>query len=126
MNQDDVVVVEFDGDEDESGNIPQRHILARFVTLVPREFETNKRKRKSTSDAARRRSSKVTVAATAATTNAAAAAAAPSVVHQADSMLVDMMYGGDSSVGSKNVSYNNIVVTGLTPGSTPPPPGGRV
>jgi len=113
-NQDDVIVVEFDGDEDDRGVIPQRHTLARFVTLVPREFETNRRKRKSTSDAARRRSSKVVVGAT---TNAA-----PPSAHQADNMLLDMY--GDASVGSKNVSYDDIVVTGLTPGSTPPP--GRV
>jgi hypothetical protein len=31
---DDIVVVEFDGDEDESGIIPQRHIPARFCTLI--------------------------------------------------------------------------------------------
>lgn len=65
-NQDDIIVVEFDGDEDENGNIPQRHIPARFVTLIPREFETNKRRRKSTSGAARRRSSKLAMAPSAA------------------------------------------------------------
>jgi hypothetical protein len=36
--EDDIVVVEFDGDEDENGQTPQRHIPARFVTLVPQEF----------------------------------------------------------------------------------------
>lgn len=36
---DDIVVVEFDGDEpDESGKIPSCHIPARFVSLVPGEF----------------------------------------------------------------------------------------
>lgn len=97
-NQDDVIVVEFDGDEDESGTTPQRHIPARFVTLVPREFETNKRRRKSTSDAARRRSSKL-VTATAPST-------APPTMHAADNMLADMsdmLY--DPPTGSKYVSY---------------------
>jgi len=35
---DDIIVVEFDGDEAVNGKIPQRHIPARFVTLIPREF----------------------------------------------------------------------------------------
>ena len=37
---DDIIVVEFDGDEPDAvtGLIPQCHILARFVTLIPREF----------------------------------------------------------------------------------------
>jgi SGF29 tudor-like domain len=36
---DDIVVVEFDGDEpDASGKMPSCHIPARFVTLIPREF----------------------------------------------------------------------------------------
>jgi len=40
--EDDIVVVEFDGDEDDvTGCIPQRHIPARFVTLIPREFESS-------------------------------------------------------------------------------------
>jgi len=49
-NQDDIIVVEFDGDEDDNGLIPQRHIPARFVTLMPREFpasQTSKMKRKT-------------------------------------------------------------------------------
>lgn len=36
--EDDIIVVQFDGDETECGDIPQRHIPARFVTLVPSEF----------------------------------------------------------------------------------------
>ena len=36
--EDDIIVVEFDGDEDDFGNLPQRHIPARFVSLVPHEF----------------------------------------------------------------------------------------
>lgn len=36
---DDIIVVEFDGDEkDQGGALPQHHIPARFVTLIPREF----------------------------------------------------------------------------------------
>ena len=36
---DDIIVVEFDGDEaDETGSIPRCHIPARFVTLIPKEF----------------------------------------------------------------------------------------
>lgn len=38
-DMDDIVVVEFDGDEpNDSGMIPHCHIPARFVTLIPREF----------------------------------------------------------------------------------------
>jgi hypothetical protein len=37
-NEDDIVVVEFDGDEDDFGHLPSRHIPARFVTLIPQEF----------------------------------------------------------------------------------------
>lgn len=49
-DDDEIVVVEFDGDdEDASGNLPQYHIPARFVTLIPREFPasnaTTKKKR---------------------------------------------------------------------------------
>lgn len=108
QNQDDVIVVEFDGDENDNGVIPQRHILARFVTLAPREFETNRKKRKFTSDAAaRRRSSKV---------NETTHAALPTG-HPADDMLVESM--NDSSSIYKNVKYDDIIVTGLTPGPTP-------
>jgi len=36
---DDIIVVEFDGDEDDlTRTIPQRHIPARFVSLIPSEF----------------------------------------------------------------------------------------
>lgn len=34
-----VIVVEFDGDEDEKMKIPQRHIPSRFVAPIPLEFE---------------------------------------------------------------------------------------
>lgn len=38
-DDDDIVVVEFDGDEpDTTGMIPKCHIPARFVTIIPREF----------------------------------------------------------------------------------------
>jgi hypothetical protein len=51
---DDIVVVEFDGDEQHpvTGKLPQYHIPARFVTLIPKEFpaaQNPNRKRKSTS-----------------------------------------------------------------------------
>lgn len=46
---DDIIVVEFDGDEaDATGKMPHYHIPARFVTLIPREFpaaQTQKKKR---------------------------------------------------------------------------------
>eukprot|EP00980_Cylindrotheca_fusiformis_P001141 scaffold319_cov97-Cylindrotheca_fusiformis.AAC.1 len=38
-DDDDIIVVEFDGEEqDATGQVPQYHIPARFVTLIPREF----------------------------------------------------------------------------------------
>lgn len=47
---DDIVVVEFDGDEpDHTGAIPKCHIPARFVTVIPREFpgaQTTSKKRR--------------------------------------------------------------------------------
>jgi hypothetical protein len=47
---DDIVVVEFDGDEpDHTGAIPKCHIPARFVTAIPREFpgaQTTSKKRR--------------------------------------------------------------------------------
>lgn len=51
-DDDDIIVVEFDGDEaDETGSIPRCHIPARFVTLIPREFHgaqaQNKKRRPS-------------------------------------------------------------------------------
>ncbi|KAL9182019.1 hypothetical protein ACHAXT_012362 [Thalassiosira profunda] len=50
-DQDDIIVVQFDGDEDDNGELPERHIPARFVTLIPREFPAStKKRRKSTSD----------------------------------------------------------------------------
>ena len=50
---DDIIVVEFDGDEPDAvtGLIPQCHIPARFVTLIPREFpasQANNNNRSST------------------------------------------------------------------------------
>ena len=48
---DDIVVVEFDGDEDDNHNLPQRHIPARFVTLIPPEFPAAKVKKKVTKKA---------------------------------------------------------------------------
>jgi len=52
--QDDIIVVQFDGDEDDDKDIiPQRHIPARFVTLIPREFPSSQKQK-------RRKSSTVT------------------------------------------------------------------
>jgi len=36
--EDDIIVVEFDDDQGETGSFPQRHIPARFVTIIPRDF----------------------------------------------------------------------------------------
>lgn len=54
---DDIVVVEFDGDEDDNHNLPQRHIPARFVTLIPPEFPAAKVKKKVTKKAGAGRAS---------------------------------------------------------------------
>lgn len=42
---DDIIVVEFDQDG-EDDNIPQHHIPARFMTLIPQELKGSKRRRK--------------------------------------------------------------------------------
>jgi len=51
-DEDDIIVVEFDGDEANAvtGKMPQYHIPARFVTLIPKEFpaaQNPNKKRKS-------------------------------------------------------------------------------
>ena len=48
---DDIIVVEFDGDEPDAvtGLIPQCHIPAHFVTLIPREFPTSQANNNSNS-----------------------------------------------------------------------------
>jgi len=61
---DDIIVVEFDGDEDDFGKLPQRHIPARFVTLAPRQKKqhsscpTNSPTRQTTSDSTQSTTSK--------------------------------------------------------------------
>ena len=47
---DDIIVVEFDGDDPDAvtGLIPQCHIPARFVTLIPREFPASQANNNST------------------------------------------------------------------------------
>lgn len=98
-NQDDVIVVEFDDDEDDSGIVPQRHIPARFVTLVPREFETNKRRRRSsTLETSRRRSSKTVTA-------SSSFNSAPPIVNQAE-MLADMLYAPPSASTNMGIRPN--------------------
>ena len=95
-----IIVVLFDGDEDDDGAVPERHIPARFVTLIPREFPSStKKRRKSTTDggAKKRRPSSV----------------------KDTSVSVDMlqgMYGHSSS----NVLRNDEMEFN-TPNSTPPP-----
>lgn len=44
-----MIVVEFDGDEDALMNIPQRHIPSRFVTPIPVELDTSKKGNKKNS-----------------------------------------------------------------------------
>jgi hypothetical protein len=55
-DDDDIVVVEFDGDDpDHMGAIPKCHIPARFVTLIPREFpgaQTTAKKRRGSNASA--------------------------------------------------------------------------
>lgn len=101
-NEDDVIIVAFDGDEDEDGNTPQRHILARFVTLVPREFETNapRKKRKSTSDVSRR------------IVTTTAVVHPPPIIHQG-------VANDDPSSVPNNVKYDDYILAGLMQ----PPPG---
>ena len=46
-----MIVVEFDGDEDELMKVPQRHIPSRFVTPIPVGFDTSKKgNQKNSSD----------------------------------------------------------------------------
>jgi hypothetical protein len=57
-----VIVVEFDDDEDDLGETPNRHVPARYVTLMPKESPAFKRRRKSTTagGAAKKRKSQAT------------------------------------------------------------------
>lgn len=75
---DDIIVVEFDGDEaDETGSIPRCHIPARFVTLIPREFAgaqgQNKKRRPSLESPSNSKTSKAASATTAPPPKSAAA-----------------------------------------------------
>lgn len=73
-DDDDIVVVEFDGDEpDATGSIPTCHIPARFVTLIPREFPASQPPNAKTK--AQRRGTTGSVASTSNSVAAAAAAA---------------------------------------------------
>ena len=43
---DDIIVVEFDGDEDELGVVPGRHIPARFCTMICNDDPLSKVRRR--------------------------------------------------------------------------------
>lgn len=122
-NQDDIIVVQFDGDEDDNGVVPHRHIPARFVTLIPREFKASKisKKRKSTtaSDGAKKRSSN----SNSLLPVASAPAAGPAKDNSVDEMLLGM-YGDSAASSLKDIDLDDIQFSS-TPRSTPPPSGNQ-
>lgn len=102
-----IIVVTFDNDEDDDGTLPQRHIPARFVTLVPHEFPASRTKKKRKS---------------AATSDAPKKRPAPPVPAKQESSVDDMllgMYGYGSNAGSSDLNYDELVFS--TPNTTPPP-----
>ena len=56
-----MIVMQFDDDEGDNGITPERHIPARFMTLIPREFDAShkpkRRRSTSTDNAAKKRRS---------------------------------------------------------------------
>lgn len=77
---DDIVVVEFDGDEpDATGSIPACHIPARFVTLIPRDFPASQPPGKAGGKAQRRGTNSSAASNSGAVAAAAAAALEPSM-----------------------------------------------
>lgn len=118
-NQDDIIVVQFDGDEDDDGVVPPRHIPARFVTLIPREFPASarakKRKSATTSDGARKRGS--------VSKNLPPIASAPANASAKESSVDEMlrgMFGDSGSSTLKNIDFGDMQFSS-TPRSTPPP-----
>lgn len=104
-----IIVVQFDGDEDDKGIVPQRHIPARFVTLIPREFPAYqlKKKRKSTTLSTAmtsldgdETSSKKKASNSNTLIPRASSAPRPNAANSSESTLVDdrlsQMYGGGS------------------------------
>lgn len=108
-----IIVVQFDGDEDDKGIVPQRHIPARFVSLIPREFPASKnknRKRKS---------------ATVSTLGGGSSAPPPSSAPPAKDGTVDEMLLGHYGYLASNAMHkmdDADMVFSSTPHSTPPPP----
>ena len=89
-------MVQFDGDEDDNGICPERHIPARFITLVPRELPGSKsKKRKSTTTASSDKKEK-----------------------SIDDMLFELG-GGSSSRALQSLASSDMIFSS-TPGSTPP------
>ena len=88
---DDIIVIEFDHDEDDSGSTHQRHIPARLVTLMPKESPAYKRKRKPapTGGGTKKRKSQVLGPPSAASMSPPQASEDTSV----DGMLLEMLAG---------------------------------
>lgn len=119
-NQDDIVVVEFDGDEDDDGTVPQRHIPARFLTLIPREMKSsqNKKKRRKSTNA----SSTMPMLPSASSlpsSKPAPLAQAKQKNNSVDEMLFGML--GDSTLDRNDNTFEFSLTPNGTPGSTPPP-----
>lgn len=95
-----IVVVEFDGDEDDNHNLPQRHIPARFITLIPQEFPAAKvkiKKKVTTKKAGSGRASP-------ASKRRAASEASAASSGMDESLIAAMATGNFSELGSGNVS----------------------
>lgn len=99
---DDIVVVEFDGDEDDNHNLPQRHIPARFVTLIPPEFPTAKVKKKVTRKAGAGRASPTNKKRSATPSTKASKTSAPS---------------GGASVASASSGIDESLISALVKGT---------
>ena len=114
---DDVVVVEFAGDErDATGALPKCHIPARFCIAIPREFQSQKKKTSSTTTtktastkpstkqaepkASKRTSTKAKAAA--APTPVAAVAPKAAANDQTDPTLNNMLSEMDDALGEFN------------------------
>ena len=110
-----IVVVEFDGDEDDNHNLPQRHIPARFITLIPQEFPAAKVKIKKkvaskkagsgrASPANKRRAASPATKKRTATASGAASVASAASSGMDESLIAAMATGNFSELGPGSFS----------------------
>ena len=118
-----IVVVEFDGDEDDNHNLPQRHIPARFITLIPQEFPAAKVKIKKkvalkkagsgrASPANKKRAASPATKKSTTTVSGAASVASAASSGMDESLIAAMATGNFSELGAGSFSELDDILGG--------------